>query len=204
MLPFCNALKESESAACASQEEKQNKQGGGGEDGEKVQLHQERKMDPSLHPMWGAKPLWTVMLCSWCKVTAEPEAFGVVRAVQGVCVEQGEGPWQRTTRHLVRGASCVPGRQRLFWSLFLTTQPQKNLSVEPSPSWSLLRENSRALNPDLAGSQSQREHKGRPSLSVLKCLKKVMFPIIRCEREREAWPQLMEASSYLACLKFCR
>ena len=115
-------------------------------------------------------------------MTEESEASGVVWRV---CVEHVEGPQQRATPHLVRGASCVPGRHHL-WGLFLITQPQKNPSVEPSPSWLLLRENSRALNPDLAGSQSQREHQGRPSLSVLKCLKKARFPIIRFyERERQ-------------------
>ena len=140
------------------------------------------------------------MLCSWCKMTEESEASG---AVWRVCVEHVEGPRQRATTHLVRGASCVPGRHHL-WGLFLITQPQKNPSVEPSPSWLLLRENSRALNPDLAGFHSQREHQGRPSLSVLKCLKKARFPIIRFyererQREREAWPQLVKTSSFLAC-----
>lgn len=99
-----------------------------------------------------------------------------------VCVEPVQGPRHRVILPLVRGDSCVP-QGTSSRGLFLTTQPCRTHQGSPLQAGFLLSEHSRALNPELAGYQSQRERPW-PCLSVPTCFKKPGFQSLGSVLER--------------------
>lgn len=97
-------------------------------------------------------------------------------------MEPVQGPQHRVILPLVKGDSCVS--QSISSRGLISDNPAlENPSGKPTPSWFLLREHSRALNPELAGYQSQRERPW-PCLSVPTCFKKPGFQSLGSVQER--------------------
>lgn len=161
---------------CFTEEGKPEQMKGGWRGSGEVPLGQEEKICPSSYPRVGSKPVWTSVLlrisrCGWCGVTGVRD---VQEGVGSVCERtQAKGPPSPGQRRLL-GPSGNSHR-----AYFRTAQPQGSTWAEPTPSWGLLRENSRVVTPKLAASpESQGERQGELHLSVSACFKKAMFPII--------------------------